>query len=186
MVADGRDAGDMGTGDAHGHDEPLDGGATAGRDASSGVAVDGSLPDDGDAGELIARYDELVDPFIGTGGTRNLNCFPGAVLPWGMVAASPDTTSDGSVNAASHAAGYLSEDPYIQGFSHTRLQGTSMPDIGSVLLVPAVGAREGLITEASYRSPYDKASEEASAGYYVLHFDMSAEPSDWGKDFGSF
>ena len=140
-----------------------DGGAT--RDGASAGDGDGEEPD---AATPIARYDELVDPFIGTGGGKNLNCFPGAVLPWGMVAASPDTTSDGSVNAASHASGYLSEDPYIQGFSHTRLQGTSTPDIGSVLLVPAVGAPESLISEAGYRSTYDKASEQARAGYYAV------------------
>src|SRR6266568_525854 len=38
------------------------------------------------------RYTELVDPFIGTGGNTTINCFPGAIRPWGMVSASPDTT----------------------------------------------------------------------------------------------
>ena len=79
MTASAHDGGGPGMAD--------DGGAT--RDGASAGDGDGEEPD---AATPIARYDELVDPFIGTGGGKNLNCFPGAVLPWGMVAASPDTT----------------------------------------------------------------------------------------------
>jgi predicted alpha-1,2-mannosidase len=86
-----------------------------------------------------------------------------------MVAVSPDTTqSAGSPATANHAAGYLSEDDLIQGFSHTRLQGTSTPDMGSVLLMPAVGEPATLITETGYRSTYDRASESAAPGFYSV------------------
>lgn len=116
------------------------------------------------------RYTKLVNPLIGTGGAaKNINCFPGAVLPWGMVAVSPDTSpATGSPPTGNHSAGYLSEDEWILGFSHVRLQGTSTPDLGSVLVIPAVGPEASLITSAGYRSRYDKASEQAQPGYYAV------------------
>src|SRR5258706_6555233 len=117
--------------------------------------TDAALPavDAGDAADAgpQTRYTDLVDPFIGTGGNTTINCFPGAIRPWGMVSASPDTTSStGTPSGAAHAAGYLAEDDLIQGFSHTRLQGTSTPDQGSVLLMPAVGDVASLIAEGGY------------------------------------
>jgi len=116
------------------------------------------------------RYTKLVQPLIGTGGpAKNINCFPGAVLPWGMVAVSPDTTpSTGSPPTGNHSAGYLAEDDLIVGFSHVRLQGTSTPDLGSVMLMPAVGPEASLITPTGYRSRYDKTSELAQPGYYAV------------------
>jgi len=133
-------------------------------------APDAPRPDDAAAPDAGPRYTALVDPLIGTAGpSKNINCFPGAILPWGMVSASPDTMpSSGTPATGNHAAGYLSEDDLILGFSHTRLQGTSTPDLGSVLLVPAVGDPVSLITEAGYRSPYDRASEQAEPGYYAV------------------
>jgi predicted alpha-1,2-mannosidase len=132
--------------------------------------ADAAAAADATPADAATRYTELVDPFIGTAGAaKNINCFPGAILPWGMVSASPDTTpSTGTPSTTNHAAGYLGEDDLIQGFSHTRLQGTSTPDLGSVLLMPAVGAPASLITEAGYRSGYDHASEVAEAGYYAV------------------
>jgi predicted alpha-1,2-mannosidase len=149
--------------DAH---APIDG---AGAAIDGAGSADAAAPVDA-APEPLPRLTALVDPFIGTGGpTRNINCFPGAVLPWGMVAASPDTApATGNPPTGNHAAGYLHEDELILGFSHTRLQGTSTPDLGSVLLMPAVGAVPSLITRDGYRSPYDKASETAEPGYYAV------------------
>ena len=166
-----------------GTETPEDGGPTTDPDASDAdggmdAAVRDGGRDPGDGGvdggpgeglDVGERYTALVDPLIGTAGNKNINCFPGAVLPWGMVAASPDTRpSSGPFHTGNHAAGYLSEDDLIQGFSHTRLQGTSTPDLGSVLLMPAVGASRQLISEEGYRSTYDKASEEAEPGYYAV------------------
>ena len=133
------------------------------------VDADPAAPDAAPA-DAGPRYTELVDPFIGTGGpTKNINCFPGAVLPWGMVSVGPETTpSTGSPPTGNHSTGYLAEDDLIQGFTHTRLQGTSTPDLGNVLLVPAVGEVASLISEPGYRSAYDKASERAEPGYYAV------------------
>ena len=120
---------------------------------------------------LLSNYD-LVDPFIGTGGSgiRSANCFPGAVAPFGMVQVSPDTVSDlGAAPWFNHAAGYHYDDTQILGFSHTRLQGTSTPDLGAVLLMPVDGGDPAELTEsAGYRSGLDKASERAAPGYYAV------------------
>lgn len=159
------------------------GGSTSSAGASNG-GTSGGIATGGNAGSAgrggsggsggsapTFRYTTLVNPLIGTAGpSKSINCFPGAVLPWGMVAASPDTTvsSGPPPSGGNHASGYLSEDDLIQGFSHTRLQGTSTPDIGVVMLMPAVGDVSAVISESGYRSTYDKASETASPGYYSV------------------
>jgi predicted alpha-1,2-mannosidase len=148
----------------------------AAADAGATPAIDAAPPGEPDAG---TRYTALVDPTIGTSGGKNINCFPGAVRPWGMVSASPDTTpSAGTPSTTNHAAGYLAEDDLIQGFSHARLQGTSTPDLGSVLLMPAIGDPAALVAEAGYRSPWVSDSEAAEPGYYavtLLRPDVRAE-----------
>lgn len=135
-------------------------------DTDDGAALDTAVTWSSD----IDAYDVLaeVDPFIGTddGRFQNLNCFPGAVLPFGMVSVSPDTTSDGDVDAGKHAAGYLGSDPYILGFSHVRHQGTSTPDLGVALVTAARGDATDLVTPDGYRST--KANEVASPGSYAV------------------
>ena len=144
------DLGHVGSGDDLSASATSDLGHGSSSEDGGSSSSDGGAPD---MAEFVARYTDLVDPFIGTAGSKSINCFPGAVLPWGMVAASPDTTvSTGTPASGTHASGYLSEDDLIQGFSHTRLQGTSTPDIGVVMLMPAVGAAASLITEAGYHS----------------------------------
>jgi len=128
--------------------------------------------------DLLPTYD-LVDPFIGTGGSgvRSPNCFPGAVAPFGMVQTSPDTVSDlGAAPWFNHAAGYHYEDTQIVGFSHTRLQGTSTPDLGAVLLMPVDGGDPAELTEPdNYRSGLDKESERAEPGYYAVTLSSGIE-----------
>jgi predicted alpha-1,2-mannosidase len=154
---DATDGGDS-TGGASATGETADTGETGGTDDTAGT---------GDTGETPLA--DLVDPFIGTGGTKRGNCFPGAVRPWGLVSPSPDTVpSQGPIEGGLRAAGYLYEDDLIQGFSHTRLQATSTPDLGVVRLMPGIGAEASLTTVAGYRSTYDKASETAEPGYYAV------------------
>jgi predicted alpha-1,2-mannosidase len=152
---------------------PSDAEVVPGFDAAVDAAVDADLELPVDAAPpdaAWARYTELVDPFIGTtGASKNQNCFPGAVLPWGMVAVSPDTRpASGGIPTQNHAAGYLGEDELVVGFTHNRLQGTSTPDLGSVLVMPAVGEPATLVSEEGYRSPHDKSSEVAEPGYYAV------------------
>lgn len=107
------------------------------------------------AGDAIS-----VDPFIGTAaGVQPYakgNVFPGAVVPNGMVAVSPDTSPR-------YAGGYQSGAPYIEGFSQNHLSGVGCQgDLGNILVMPTVGPVR--TREEQYRSTYR--SEIANPGYY--------------------
>src|SRR3569623_1287449 len=119
-------------------------------------------------------YDAVV-PFIGTGGEGHT--YPGAVAPFCMVQLSPDTDTTCVIRACySHAAGYRSEDPPIQGFSHTHYSGAGHSDLGDFLVMPAVGEDAGVPLEPGdakhpgdgYRSAFDHRSEVAHPGYYAV------------------
>ena len=57
-----------------------------------------------------------VDPMVGTGGAGNT--IPGALVPHGMVRATPDTHAEaGAIDA------YRYEDTRLDGFVHTQLEG---------------------------------------------------------------
>ncbi|MEP7284695.1 MAG: GH92 family glycosyl hydrolase [Chloroflexota bacterium] len=103
--------------------------------------------------ESITDY---VDPFIGTGGDGNT--VPGALVPWGMVYVSPDTT-------VQHASGYKKGDPHILGFSQLHGSGLGCTELGNILVMPTVG--NIATTEVGYQSSYD--SEIATPGYYKVH-----------------
>ena len=102
-----------------------------------------------------------VDPFIGTDGTGHT--FPGASVPFGMVAPSPDT-GDGGWESAS---GYQYRAPRILGFSQDHMSGTGIGDLGDVLLQPSSGTRWTTATE-DFSSAYDKSNEQARPGYYAV------------------
>ena len=110
---------------------------------------------------------------IGTGGGGHT--FPGAVAPFGMVQFSPDTDTSCVIRACySHAAGYLYEDPTIQGFSLTHFSGAGHSDLGDFLMMPVAGdtvplepgdpAKPG----SGYRSRFDHTAELARPGYYSV------------------
>jgi len=111
-----------------------------------------------------------VDPMIGTGGHGHT--FPGATVPFGMVQVSPDTRDenwDGS-------SGYHYSDKTIMGFSQTHLSGTGAPEFCDVLFMPTVGKVQVKVGDANdpstgYRSAFDHANEQASAGYYSVLLD---------------
>jgi putative alpha-1,2-mannosidase len=84
--------------------------------------------DQGPFNLLPARYNTLrgkgaraildhVDPLIGT--TNGGHVFPGASLPYGMAKPVADTESD-----AENAAGFVSDDAPVLGFSHMHDSGT--------------------------------------------------------------
>ena len=117
-------------------------------------------------------YTFLVDPLIGTDGSGHT--FPGATVPFGMVAPSPDNADrDRSAeNAFSNAfaSGYRFNAPRIQGFSNTHISGGGIPELGDVLLQPAFGTRTGGRARRleDWSSRYDKSSEWAKPGYYAV------------------
>lgn len=103
-----------------------------------------------------------VDPFVGTGSGGNVvgqvDTFPGADMPFGMLQWSPDTPSrpDGG--------GYNYDDTSTQGFSLTHISGPGCPAFGDVPILPTVGDignAPGSTTES-----FSHKSESASPGYY--------------------
>ncbi len=104
---------------------------------------------------------QWVDPMIGTDGPGNV--IPGALVPHGMVRASPDTESGpGSIDAYEHG------DPRIEGFTHTNLEGPGGSNNGTsqLLVVPTDGPLDDVLADTPSAFSHD--SEEASPGYYAV------------------
>ncbi|MDR3749886.1 MAG: GH92 family glycosyl hydrolase [Terracidiphilus sp.] len=108
---------------------------------------------------------DFANPFAGTSGDTG-QTFPGAILPFGMVTANPDTYPS-SLNHDSHA-GYNYLDKKIVGFSHFRMSGVGCEGIGGIFsILPFSDAPESL-NPAQYAQTYDKATEVATPGYYAV------------------
>lgn len=120
--------------------------------------------------EATAPLIRYVDPFIGTGGVGFGvgSAFPGPQRPFGMVRPGPDTTGSKSAISFAHCSGYAYDDPYIYGFSQTRMHGTGIVDYGSVGLMPTLGMTPEKTTEEGRRIAFDKAEEHASPGSYEV------------------
>ncbi len=129
------------------------------------------------AGEPIVDLAVLkyVDPMIGTAASGHT--FPGATVPAGMVQLSPDTfigsntDHESGLNPWHSASGYWDSSNYetgevvntdvpLYGFSHTHLSGTGATDLGDILVLPYADMANTQLNS------FDKANEEASAGYY--------------------
>jgi predicted alpha-1,2-mannosidase len=109
-----------------------------------------------------APVDE-VNPLVGTAGHGHM--FPGATVPFGLVALSPDTRTSGWDGCS----GYHYSDSSIMGFSHTHLAGTGCGDLGDVLVMPVVGAvslDSGADKRPGYQSAFSHDQEKTSPGYY--------------------
>ncbi len=106
----------------------------------------------------------LVDPFIGTGRggkvTGDVDMFPGAVVPFGMLSWSPTTPS------RPEGGDYFYADSSILGFSLTHLSGPGCSADGEVPILPTVGT----IGEKpdSTSEPFEHAHEQASPGEYQV------------------
>jgi predicted alpha-1,2-mannosidase len=100
-----------------------------------------------------------VDVFIGTGGTGHT--FPGASVPFGMVAPSPDSDGEGW----SYSGGYQFANPRLRGFSTTHISGAGIPELGDIQLQPSAGER-WTAAATDFTSRYDKSSERGEPGYY--------------------
>lgn len=113
-------------------------------------------------------YSKWVNPFIGTGGHGHT--FPGATMPFGMVQLSPDTRIDNWDGSS----GYHYSDDTINGFSHTHLSGTGIPDGCDILLMPASQSYIGGANdkndpfENGYASKFSHSDEKAEPGYYSV------------------
>src|SRR5688572_2054443 len=100
-----------------------------------------------------------VDPMIGTlaGGFA----FPGPAAPFGMVQLSPDTEGPFAYT------GYQYGDTSIRGFSHHHIESMGVHSNGDLPFMPTVGPVTHNDPRA-FMSPFNHATEEASAGYYSV------------------
>ncbi|WEK34086.1 MAG: GH92 family glycosyl hydrolase [Candidatus Pseudobacter hemicellulosilyticus] len=129
------------------------------------------------SGSVRKEPADYVNPFIGAstntskaGSYHGLGkTFPGATTPFGMVQVSPNTITGGD-----NGSGYSYEHTTIEGFAFTQMSGIGwFGDLGNFLVMPSAGplqtaAGKENAPEKGYRSPYDKASEKAGAGYYSV------------------
>ncbi|HKU67468.1 MAG TPA: GH92 family glycosyl hydrolase [Candidatus Baltobacteraceae bacterium] len=111
---------------------------------------------------LLASVLTLVDPFVGTSGTKiggPIDTFPGADAPLGMIQWSPDTPSQPA------GGGYDYTDRAITGFSLTHLSGPGCSVFGDAAILPTVGTPA---PPADVKQPFSHATESASPGYYAV------------------
>lgn len=121
------------------------------------------------------HYTDLVNPMTGT--AYNGHTFPGPVLPFGLIAPSPDTDTKGW----SHCSGYHYDDTSIMGFSQTHVSGTGAADMCDLMLMPVTGDPSfvpGTLDDpdAGYRSRFTHESEKSRPGYYAVRLE------DYGID----
>ncbi|KAK1774490.1 glycosyl hydrolase family 92-domain-containing protein [Copromyces sp. CBS 386.78] len=111
---------------------------------------------------------QFIDPLIGT--TNGGHVFPGATLPYGMAKAVADVASP-----AENAAGFVSDDNPITGFSHMHDSGTGgQPSLGNFPLFVHPGCMDDDYTKCDF-SLYDRplnrvpGSVYASPGYFTVN-----------------
>ena len=102
---------------------------------------------------------QWVNPFIGSSGTGHTT--PAACVPFGMVMPGPDNADRGW----SFSSGYQHGAERVLGFSNTHISGAGIPELGDVLLMPAVG-RGWTADTVDFSARPDKASESARPGVY--------------------
>jgi len=115
---------------------------------------------------------EFVNPLIGTANSGNI--FPGAVLPFGMVAFSPEELpADGTHRSL--PGGYSYQASEVRGFSLTHLSGAGCPGSGDFVFMPVMGeVRESPalnLRDPQYTSGFKHSDERAAAGYYGVRLD---------------
>ena len=117
----------------------------------------------------------FVNPWIGTEG--NGHATVAAAYPLGMVQAGPDTGTE----SWDYASGYRNGDTELYGFSQNHMNGTGVPELGDLLILPFSDSTFPVPTPAraspsatrfarGIRSPvsFDKSSELATPGYYAV------------------
>jgi predicted alpha-1,2-mannosidase len=106
----------------------------------------------------------LVNPLVGTGSggdvVGQVDTFPGADMPFGMLQWSPDTTSrpDGG--------GYNSDDSSITGFSLTHVSGPGCAIAGDFPVLPLSGSLPA--DPGSATAPFSHSAESAHPGSYAV------------------
>jgi putative alpha-1,2-mannosidase len=99
---------------------------------------------------------------------------PAAQSPYGAFRLGPDTTSSPANIEFRHFSGYNYYDTLIRGFSHTRLAGAGVSDLGTFGIMPVRNYDVQVLAEGekSWQSSFSKESEIATPGYYSTYVDQ--------------
>ena len=130
----------------------------------------GADPAGSDTARPVSDPAALVNPFAGTGSggdvVGDVDTFPGASVPFGMMQFSPDTPGLPS------GGGYRYTDSSITGFSLTHLSGVGCNITGDVPFLPTTGAIPADPTSAA--QPFSHTRETASPGHYGVTLNPGA------------
>jgi|GEM_PF-86103 len=123
--------------------------------------------------DRAADFASWVEPRIGS--AHGGNTFPGAVVPFGMLAWSPETTRGNHLRTTA-PGGYAYDTTKIRGFSLTHLSGTGcagasgdvpfMPIVGEPSASPSLDAKDEMFAHR-----FAHANEIAEPGYYAVTLD---------------
>lgn len=120
---------------------------------------------------------DYVNPFLGSGGDGfgNGSSNPGAQLPLSSTRVGPDTTAGPVWWPWEHCGGYHYTDGYINAISHTHMEGSGLPSLGMVAVMP-VSRLDGAVTrlDYGYRSSFSHSNETAKPGYYQVFLETPA------------
>ncbi|GGV97571.1 alpha-1,2-mannosidase [Streptomyces gelaticus] len=117
---------------------------------------------------------QYVDPLIGT--SNGGNTYPGANVPFGMIAWSPTSTAGDQTNTAA-ANGYSYNTTRLRGFSLTHINGAGCHPgaAGDVPIMPFAGTVDSSPTadtkDAKYAASFSHTDEEAEPGRYRVGLD---------------
>lgn len=143
----------------------------------TGALAAAVLPPAAAAAAPVTRPTAYVDPLIGS--ANGGNTFPGATLPYGMVAWSP-TSTRGDQTSTGAANGYEYGATRLRGLSLTHVNGAGcnpgaagdipiMPFVGDVTSSPSADTKD-----AVYASNFSHDNERAVPGRYTLGLDSGA------------
>ncbi|MFJ1745719.1 GH92 family glycosyl hydrolase [Streptomyces sp. NPDC088116] len=120
---------------------------------------------------------QYVDPLIGS--ANGGNTYPGANLPFGMIAWSPTSTAGDQTNTAA-ANGYSYDTTRARGFSLTHVNGAGCHPgaAGDVPIMPFVGEVDSSPSadtkDQKYAANFSHANEKAEPGRYRVGLDSGA------------
>ncbi|MFG2348844.1 GH92 family glycosyl hydrolase [Streptomyces phaeochromogenes] len=141
------------------------------------AALPGPVSSAAGAPDTPAHPTAYVDPLIGS--TNGGNTYPGATLPYGMIAWSP-TSTRGDQTSTGAANGYEYNATRLRGLSLTHVNGAGcnpgaagdvpiMPFVGDVTSSPSADT-----TDSVYAANFSHADERAVPGRYSVGLDSGA------------
>ncbi|GAB2999574.1 GH92 family glycosyl hydrolase [Streptomyces pseudoechinosporeus] len=141
------------------------------------AALPGPVSSAAESADAPSHLTAYVDPLIGT--ANGGNTYPGATLPYGMIAWSP-TSTRGDQTSTGAANGYEYNATRLRGLSLTHVNGAGcnpgaagdvpiMPFVGDVTSSPSADTKD-----AVYAANFSHADERAVPGRYSVGLDSGA------------